>query len=197
MEDSVGKTNETTSSYKCDICAKEYAEKRNLLRHCKTKHPDEEVNENPSGNTAEPPEQGNVMVLVGADDDVDEEEAPFKCDTCGKGFTEQEALRRHCRKKHFKNPSSGNTEETNTALEQLEELEQQEMLSKPGITKGSYCEKCDKSYSDRSSLKRHNDSVHLMIRHTCDQCGKDFTEAYGLKRHIRTVHSKKDEVLNE
>ena len=72
------------------------------------------------------------------------------------------------------------------------------MLEKQGgIGKDKTCEKCDKTFSDRRNLKRHNDSVHLMIRHKCDQCEKEFSEAYGLKRHIRNVHTQKDEVLIE
>ena len=43
------------------------------------------------------------------------------------------------------------------------------------------CEKCDKTFSERSDMKSHYDETHAVRRlHTCDQCGKVFAGDYNL-----------------
>ena len=53
------------------------------------------------------------------------------------------------------------------------------------------CPICGKMLSDKKSLKRHEDAVHLNIRnHYCIQCGKRFITKNDLLDHIRSVHEK-------
>lgn len=50
------------------------------------------------------------------------------------------------------------------------------------------CNSCEKNYSSRNSLQRHDESVHKGIRHQCNQCEKSFTQKTQLSSHNRLVH---------
>ena len=50
------------------------------------------------------------------------------------------------------------------------------------------CGKCDKSFSNKSNLKVHIDSVHKKVRYNCEKCEKNFGRKENLKKHIQSVH---------
>jgi KRAB domain-containing zinc finger protein len=50
------------------------------------------------------------------------------------------------------------------------------------------CGQCEKFFTDKSHLKRH-EKLHVGVRaHKCDLCKKSFVEAAGLQLHRRLVH---------
>ena len=50
------------------------------------------------------------------------------------------------------------------------------------------CTYCQKSFTRRSNLNRHIESVHHKRTHPCTQCTKVFKYAGSLKQHVRTAH---------
>lgn len=63
----------------------------------------------------------------------------------------------------------------------------------PMVTKRVPCKYCDKTYSDSTSLSRHNRKIHLgrplrISTVVCEYCGKAFTCASNKRRHISLVH---------
>ena len=57
--------------------------------------------------------------------------------------------------------------------------------------KSTYCEICDRVFSNKSSLKRHVDNVHRQIKFKCDKCNENFSLKENLKKHIVTTHKGK------
>ena len=53
----------------------------------------------------------------------------------------------------------------------------------------SSCDKCGKSFANKSTLKAHVDVVHEGKRsQKCEECNKIFTQKSDLKKHIKHVH---------
>jgi len=53
------------------------------------------------------------------------------------------------------------------------------------------CNQCDKKFSQKSSLKKHIQTVHEKLKpYACDQCDLKFGEKCSLNRHIKGVHEK-------
>ena len=72
-----------------------------------------------------------------------------------------------------------------------QELEEEDPLGLADDSKqeGGYnCDKCEKSFTRKSDLTRHIQSVHDKIRYNCNQCAKSFSERGTLKRHIKSAH---------
>jgi hypothetical protein len=52
------------------------------------------------------------------------------------------------------------------------------------------CPKCHKKFSLKSSLTRHDKTVHLKLReHVCEVCGRAFGHGFSLQAHIRHSHA--------
>ena len=52
------------------------------------------------------------------------------------------------------------------------------------------CDKCGKQFSQKSSLKRHIQSLHERVKYSCDNCNKEFTLKDALKKHIQSIHER-------
>ena len=50
------------------------------------------------------------------------------------------------------------------------------------------CEKCFKTYSGKSGLYSHIQSVHVGLKYPCDQCDYRASKLSHLTRHIQTIH---------
>ena len=46
------------------------------------------------------------------------------------------------------------------------------------------CYHCEYKATAQSSLKTHNESVHMKVKHRCNLCGKQFTQKRILKVHM-------------
>ena len=74
-----------------------------------------------------------------------------------------------------------------------QELEEEDPLGLADDSKqeGRYnCDKCEKSFTRKSDLTRHIQSVHDKIRYNCNQCNKSFSEKGTLQKHIKSAHEK-------
>ena len=52
------------------------------------------------------------------------------------------------------------------------------------------CEKCFKTFNQKSTLNSHIRYVHGAKKHQCDQCPKNFSKRCDLDRHVTCVHEK-------
>ena len=59
---------------------------------------------------------------------------------------------------------------------------------KTEIASNHSCNKCEKIFKAKSSLKSHMESIHDKILHNCDQCEFKATRKENVTRHIRFVH---------
>ena len=53
------------------------------------------------------------------------------------------------------------------------------------------CQDCDKQLSTKRHLTRHINSIHKGIKYQCDQCDKEFTQSYNRLSHVQSVHGQK------
>ena len=50
------------------------------------------------------------------------------------------------------------------------------------------CLICNKSFSKKSLLKTHEESIHKKIKFDCQECGKQYTRSHSLTNHINSTH---------
>ena len=76
----------------------------------------------------------------------------------------------------------------------FEDLEKEEKVDFPfdrktitGIA-SFHCDVCDKNFSTKSNLTKHNRAQHLKISFPCQQCDYSATQAFNLKIHVQSQH---------
>ena len=111
-------------------------------------------------------------------------EKPYKCDECGKQFSQHSCLKQHkivhTGQKHFK------CDECGKQFLRSGELKRHQLVHTG--EKAFKCDECGKQFSRRDSLKLHK------VIHTgegtfkCNECGKQFSQMSHLKSH-KVVHT--------
>ena len=51
------------------------------------------------------------------------------------------------------------------------------------------CEKCEKSYTSKQNLASHVQIIHETVKHHCNYCNSIFKQKIGLKKHLESKHS--------
>ena len=57
-----------------------------------------------------------------------------------------------------------------------------------------HCKQCDKYFTLKASLTRHNNEVHEEKPFDCKKCGRSYTSERALKAHNNSVHAKKESI---
>ena len=115
----------------------------------------------------------------------------YKCDSCGKSFSNTEILKRHIHTIH-ESHKDYKCESCHKSFSRAYNLK----IHFHTVHEGqkdykcqSKCQSCGKLYSSASKLKRHIHIVHEGHKdYKCESCGKFFSQAGDLKRHIYTIH---------
>ena len=86
--------------------------------------------------------------------------------------------------KHF-NESKDNHTLDHKSTEYKEEINE----SNNGIKQTKFqCKQCDKTFSDKRQLRKHNLSKHEGVKYACNHCDKTFSVRSLLRRHIQSKH---------
>ena len=88
------------------------------------------------------------------------------CDVCGWSFTSKTRLQRHLQSFHIHGDGCQSQE----------------------VNEKRRYDPCGKVFVSSQTLRIHNDSVHLGIRHECHLCDSNYSNRGNLLTHIRTSH---------
>ncbi len=50
------------------------------------------------------------------------------------------------------------------------------------------CEECGQGFTQKSSLSRHTQAYHQLLKFDCCECGAKFTRKDSLTRHFKKAH---------
>ncbi|KAL1457945.1 hypothetical protein WDU94_008125 [Cyamophila willieti] len=109
----------------------------------------------------------------------------YKCEQCGKSFSHQRDVYRHRNIEHLGivfrcEPCDKNF------------TDDRGLLRHKNLVHGSKkrvqysCDTCGKTYSRKTDLHDHIQSVHYGLSYSCDSCGRTFTTKGGVERHQKT-----------
>ncbi len=156
------------STFRCDLCHKYFTRQDALKLHIKTQHKKSNI---PSVN-----KPTHVKVTP---------TKRFKCDHCGKKYTEEIYLRRH-RLRHFSKNYKYRCCECNKRFISPSERNRHIYLRHySDIPKDYSCHECQKKFKTKDTLTAH-EKIHLKSR-TCILCNKICPNIF---RHCRKKHLK-------
>ena len=117
------------------------------------------------------------------------------CHVCNKKFVNRSLLKEHLRLEHGQSFDEENKNEIANQQEQnfcgcsrseCKKVHEREKLF--------HCQVCDKYFTLRASLTRHNNEVHEEKPFDCKKCDKFFTSERSLKAHDNSVHARKEAI---
>ncbi|KXJ71643.1 hypothetical protein RP20_CCG020068 [Aedes albopictus] len=185
------RTHDGLKPFECDLCGKDFCKWNNLKTHHIQKHTDQKISI-PCGfegcDQTFATQQGKKRHYLRTHDPtyVIPEQTAFVCDTCGKTFTTNGALKKH---KFIHTPNDmpfvcglcGKKFPTSHKLKEHTWRHQ-------GI-KNHTCSYCGLRKTTMHELKTHINTVHSKTKtFPCDICASEFTNIGNLNRHVRIVH---------
>lgn len=127
----------------------------------------------------------------------------YKCDTCGKEFRHQHALKGHISVEHeqlhegkpaaSKEKLSSNHSEIKLeegkeySIDDIKNIHLEPDIAEDG-TKSYKCLFCSNFYKQKHGTMQHMISIHTNHRYECAACGKKFRHQQALKGHISVEH---------
>ena len=130
---------------------------------------------------------------------VHEGHKDYKCESCGKSFTQLCTLKKHSahgkeclktRLKKHKKKIKCIINNCPDSFDTISELREHKKDKHADDKKDFNCEHCGKPYNNRPSLNKHVKAVHENLRFTCELCGKKYTGKKYLQQHIKVVHNR-------
>ena len=117
------------------------------------------------------------------------------CDTCGKAYWDQYALKAHINKMHSgKKRFQCDFEECNESFDKFGEMKKHKKTDHAGDVSKFQCHECGKGYNLEPVLQDHIDRIHKGIREICPICGKQFTRKHSLKLHMKSHENEEEQV---
>ena len=134
-----------------------------------------------------------------------EEDKQYRCEICWKGFITQSKLDLHnvfhLNERPFKCKfGCGFASKTRGNLKTHENGKHARKWTYhdgvPSLDKKFQCSLCQSGFTQKSSLKMHEESVHYGVKHKCDTCGFQATQKTKLRAHIKINHEQQGEDKN-
>lgn len=113
-------------------------------------------------------------------------EKGYRCDQCGKEFTENSKLTMH-KRQHSANPQPFTCEECGKAFPQTENLFTHKKVVHRKL-KDIDCPKCPMKFILKSNMVDHLNAIHLKIRPRCPHCAQSFAWKTSLWKHMKKFH---------
>eukprot|EP01083_Nonionella_stella_P280165 952969_1 len=172
----------SSSSYKCNLCQKEFVLKHNLKKHRKTVHAKEMLWCDVCGKQFTSQSRLNTHVQS-----VHENLRPFQCEICTKKFKTKSNLAEHIHGVHQKLRPFGC--QICTKMFKTKSSRTKHVKRVHENQKSDQCEICGKKFGSKYNLKEHVEVVHENLRpFQCDICSSKFSRKPNLTKHIQSVH---------
>lgn len=185
------RTHDGLKPFECELCGKDFWKWNNLKTHRIQKHSNDKISI-PCGfegcDLTFATRQGQKRHYLRTHDPtyVIPEQTAFVCDTCGKTFTTNGALKKH---KFIHAPNEmpfvcGICAKKFPTSHKLKE----HTMRHQGI-RNHTCSFCGLRKTTMHELKAHINTVHSKSKtYPCDICASEFTNIGNLNRHVRIVH---------
>ncbi|XP_046980321.1 zinc finger protein 883-like isoform X1 [Schistocerca americana] len=155
----------------CEICQKRFKSKDFLTVHMSEHATEIETTASSVSEDAEAEERKCEQVKP----------RPYKCEVCGKSFTESSRLTRHANSHSGVHPYKCNV--CGKSFRQLCHLKRHELIHTGELPYS--CDVCGKSYNRSDRLESHKRTHTGEVPYCCEFCGKGFKDPFNLKRHKR------------
>ncbi|XP_065371513.1 zinc finger and SCAN domain containing protein 4D [Calliphora vicina] len=190
------RSTDTPKIFKCDDCPMVFSTKSSLERHLRTHRKVEKT-----GVTFQCPECRIVVSCSSAlrrHMYVHCDEKPFSCNVCEKSFVQKEILKRHMQTHTGIKPHQcPHCERSFAQRVNLTHHINRIHLEQPRIQQHP-CHLCTKRFNHASGLSRHLAS-HSGVAFQCSECDRTFGDRSSVKRHIINMHRniKKENVKSQ
>ncbi|XP_076838954.1 uncharacterized protein LOC143484205 [Brachyhypopomus gauderio] len=175
--------------FSCSVCPHSYTAQMYLHKHIRTCHHEEYVRLLKSGqikyeNLAPKRSFRNPQMLSKTLQRIHKGAKLHHCSECGRSFTSQGDLQRHCRihtgEKPYHCSECGKHFTRQSSLHQHQRIHTGE--------KPYHCSECGKVFTKQSHLYRHHLTHTGEKPYHCSECGKSFTSQSTVNRHNR-IHT--------
>ena len=207
MKDRVGNSVLSVTKFNCDICKKSFSTNGMLSRHVESKICQKTFEKVPEKQMLPQFKCGSCVnsfwdsyTLKKHFESVHLKLKKHICDICEMSFGTKDNLVSHS--KIHKRDMSDNLKDIENIFDAHIKIEEditfssnnEEIIlaeeSKSLFKSTLECEQCQKTFTEKYKLRRHQDTVHLKLKpYKCDHCGKCFGERYSLTKHIKNVHN--------
>ena len=185
--------NNSSSTFKCEKCCKEFRRKDNLYQHIRRFHESKENDTKPNNDVNQ-----NLNENENTNQIKKSKDKNAKCDTCEKSFGSAYDLQRHqnthMEKSYLCTLCPKVFRKENSLDHHFAKIHTDNCNDEKGhLDEQTLCAHCGSKFANKRNLQVHILRIHEKVfQHQCDKCGKDFGSLSNLKRHA-SVHGESED----